>query len=192
MASIQMISADLFKSADLHNSVVLDVRTSAEHAEKRLVCGHIHVPLDELQPRLIMSQQGKTVDTPVYILCRSGGRARQAAEKFIAEGYQSVFVVEGGLAACIAGQHAVTGDLGAKSIMSMERQVRVLAGAIIVLGAMMALTINPIFTVIPLLVGCGLVYSGTADWCGMAMLLAKAPWNQIAAEKTACCTPKKL
>jgi hypothetical protein len=46
-------------------------------------------------------------------------------------------------------------------------------------GAALALFINPIFGIIPLFVGCGLIFAGVTDRCGMALVLTKAPWNKV-------------
>ena len=29
-----------------------------------------------------------------------------------------------------------------------------------------------------ILIGAGLVFAGVTDWCGMGLLLARAPWNR--------------
>lgn len=178
---------------DLNNSIILDVRTRMEHAEKHLSFGHAHVPLDELKVTDFMMRHGLDKDSDVYIVCRSGKRAAQAAEKFTAEGYRKVHVVEGGLIACEDCGHPVKGSetkgaaAGAKATgpLSLERQVRIAAGAFAATGALLGLIIHPLFTLIPLFVGGGLVFAGITDRCGMALILTKAPWNKT--NPTSCC-----
>lgn len=109
MANIKTISAQDFGHIAGQKGVVLDVRTPEEHAEKHLATKHIHVPLDRLEPKDFMEQHAAGGEQPVYLLCRGGKRATVAAEKFIAEGYDGVVVIEGGLLACEACDHAVEG-----------------------------------------------------------------------------------
>ena len=176
-------------SLDPHNTLILDVRTGMEHGEKHLTFGHAHVPLDVLNPADVMMRHGLDKNSGVYILCRSGKRAAQAAEKFIAAGYVNVHVIEGGIIACEeCGQkvqgHATTAPsatLKNKGPLTLERQVRIAAGAIAAIGALLGLLVNPLFGLIPLFVGCGLVFAGVTDRCGMALLLTKAPWNATCA-----------
>ena len=87
MTSFATINAKELDHMDPNQGVILDVRTKMEHAEKHVSFGHAHVPLDELKPTDFMMRHGLDKDSDVYILCRSGKRATQAAEKFAAEGY---------------------------------------------------------------------------------------------------------
>ena len=187
MTSYQTFRAEELKSLDPNESIVLDVRTGMEHAEKRLTFGHAHIPLDELKPADFMMRHGLDKDSGVYLLCRSGKRAAQAAEKFVADGYRNIHVIEGGIIACEdCGQkvegNAVntnTASTQTKSPISLERQVRIAAGLFAATGAALGLFINPIFTAIPLFVGSGLIFAGVTDRCGMALILTKAPWNKM-------------
>ncbi len=189
MATYQTITAEQLKQLDLKDGIILDVRTTMEHGEKRLVCAHEHVPLDQLNPTEFMQRRGRDKAAAVYILCRSGGRARTAAEKFLAEGYSNVFVIEGGITACADCGHEVAGATAVTVPqtgcgLSLERQVRIAAGGLVALGALLGLISSPVYTLIPLAVGGGLVYAGITDKCGLALLLTKAPWN-----RGACCRP---
>lgn len=176
-------------------SVILDVRTGMEHDACRLCVPHQHVPLDQLDAAQFLQQHGYGIAQPLYLLCRGGTRARQAAEKFVAAGCQNVFVVTGGLEACRGLGQAVEGHDAAspgnspmRGPITLERQVRIAAGAIIVLGAWLALIWSAGFAVIPLLVGGGLIFAGITDRCGLALVLTKAPWNQPCANApTRCC-----
>ncbi len=180
------IPAQLLRPIDPSKGVVLDVRTEMEHVEKRLGFPHVHVPLDELDPTDFMTLHGLGKDAEVYILCRSGKRAAQAAEKFVAEGYSQVKVVEGGILSCEECGHEMKGYAivspdgpQLKAPISLERQVRIVAGILVALGAALALTVSPLFALVPLFIGLGLFMNGLSGWCGMALLLAKAPWNCV-------------
>jgi len=54
------------------------------------------VPLDGLDPTEVMKARSGSNDDPLYVICRSGGRGRQACEKFLAAGYHNVVNVENG------------------------------------------------------------------------------------------------
>lgn len=187
MTNFSTIAAKNLQPIDQNQGIILDVRTKMEHVEKHIGFSHAHVPLDELKPTEFMMRHGLDRDAEVYILCRSGKRAVQAAEKFAAEGYCNVNVIEGGIIACEDCGHAVKGHgtkasstgVKTKAPISLERQVRIAAGLFTALGAAMGLFIAPIFGIIPLLVGCGLIFAGITDRCGMALVLTKAPWNKI-------------
>jgi rhodanese-related sulfurtransferase len=109
MTQIKTISAQDFGNIKEGEGLVLDVRTPEEHTEKRLAVGHVHIPLDQLDGKAFVKEHVSGSSQPVYILCRGGKRAAVAAEKIAASGYQHVFVIEGGLLACEAGNHAVEG-----------------------------------------------------------------------------------
>ena len=67
----------LQQGAKLH---LLDVRTPAEHAEVHVPDVQL-VPLDQLDATKLASGNGFAKDQPLYIFCRTGNRAMQAAEK---------------------------------------------------------------------------------------------------------------
>ena len=68
-----------------------------------------------------------------------------------------------------------------KQVMSLERQVRIAAGALVALGTLAAILFSNYFLAIPLIIGSGLVFAGITDTCFMGMQLAKMSWNQQSA-----------
>jgi len=99
-----------------------------------------------------------------------------AAGHFLAAGYPSVHVVEGGTQAWVAAGLPVV--KGTKSAISIERQVRIGAGSLVLLGIILGVFVNPALLALPALIGAGLIFAGVSDWCGMGLLLARAPWNR--------------
>jgi rhodanese-related sulfurtransferase len=154
---------------------LLDVRTPAEHSEVHVPGVHL-VPLDRLDCASLASTDGFSKERPVFILCRSGARAKQAAEKLESAGFSNCNVVEGGTMAWADAGFPV--NRGATKVISLERQVRIAAGAIVLTGALLGHFVNPSFIWLSGFVGGGLVFAGITDWCGMGMLIAKMPWNQ--------------
>jgi rhodanese-related sulfurtransferase len=156
---------------------VIDVRTPAEFGEVHVDGAH-NIPLDRLDARDIATLGGG--GEPLYFVCKSGTRSQKACEKMAAAGLTHVVSVEGGTAACeAAGVPVVRG----RKAMSLERQVRICAGSIVAVGAALAAfgpdpTWKAVGAGIAGFIGCGLVFAGVTDTCGMAMMLAKMPWNQ--------------
>ncbi len=56
--------------------------------------------------------------------------------------------------------------------------MRIVAGSIVLTGVLLSQFLNPAFVWLSGFVGAGLIFAGITDWCGMGLLLAKAPWNQ--------------
>jgi hypothetical protein len=67
-----------------------------------------------------------------------------------------------------------------KAPWSIERQVRFTAGLLVFAGVLLSVFVHPYFIVMSGLVGFGLAFTATIDWCGMGLLLAKMPWNRRA------------
>jgi len=76
---------------------------------------------------------------------------------------------------------------GKKSI-PLERQVRIAAGFLVLLGAVLGFFVHPYFIGLSAFVGAGLMFAGITDTCGMALVLAKMPWNQVKDEEASCCS----
>ena len=156
------------------NLSLLDVRTPVEFAEVHVPQAW-SIPLDELNPKELAGSGKIRKDQPVYLLCRSGQRATKAAEKFAKEGFAEPVVIEGGTLAWIAANLPVTRS--AVKVMSLERQVRIVAGSLVLIGAILGWKVHPGFYGLSAFVGAGLVFAGITDFCGMGLLLAKLPWN---------------
>ena len=148
---------------------LIDVRTPAEFQEVH-VQGAVNVPLDRLTPADCQDAEG-----PVYVICRSGGRGQNACAKLAAAGVADVANVAGGTEACV--QAGLPVNRGQK-VMSLERQVRIAAGSLVVTGVALGALVNPWCYGLSAFVGAGLVFAGVTDTCGMGLMLAKMPWNK--------------
>ena len=161
---------------------VLDVRTPAEYREVHLTYAR-NIPLDKLDPRAVMQARNGSCDQPLFIICRSGARGKQACEKFVAAGYCNVINVEGGTLACEAAQLPL--ERGKKAI-SLDRQMRILIGFLVLAGAGLGWLVHPGFIGLSAFCGAGLIFAGITDRCPLAMLVAKMPWNQVNEEPRCC------
>ena len=154
---------------------LVDVRAPAEFRSVHVRCAR-SIPLDRISAEAVREGRGPNASGPTYVLCKSGQRAKQGAERLAAAGGGlDPVVIEGGTDACIAaGLEVVSGE----GSMSLERQVRIAAGGLVAVGTVLAAAVDPWFWVIPGFVGCGLVFAGVTDTCAMGMMLARLPWNR--------------
>lgn len=148
---------------------LIDVRTPVEFQEVHVEFAR-NVPLDRLN--VDQSNSGQ----PLYVICRSGGRGKQACERLMSSGLTNVSNVEGGT---LAWEQAGLPVIRGKKAMSLERQVRIAAGMLVLIGSVLGAFIHPYWLGLSAFVGAGLVFAGVTDTCGMAMFLARMPWNQV-------------
>lgn len=152
---------------------LLDVRTPAEYRAVHVEGARL-LPLDALDPEDVRASRPAEARGPCYVLCKSGSRSKLAAAKLNEAGIDAA-VVAGGTDACAAaGLPCHRG----KQTMSLERQVRIAAGSLVVIGTALAAAVSAWWLILPGFVGAGLVFAGVTDTCGMAMVLAKLPWNR--------------
>jgi rhodanese-related sulfurtransferase len=179
---MKSISADELKK--LINSGkhidLIDVRTPIEFRAMHVTVAR-NVPLARLEPIALQRVGGLSSD-PLYVVCRSGGRSRQACEKLLAAGITNVVNVEGGTMACVsAGVQVVRG----KSAIPLNCQVQIITGVTVVAGTIATIaTANLNWLSLPMVMGAGLVYSGLTNTCAMGTMLACMPWNQVKPEET--------
>jgi rhodanese-related sulfurtransferase len=164
---------------------LLDVRTPAEFAGAH-VPGAKLIPLGDLDPAAIQRERG-AAESPVYVLCQSGGRARKAIEKLEGAGVRGCVLVEGGTQGWMDAGLPV--NRGGSGTLPLMRQVQITVGFISAAGAVLALAVHPLFAIIPLVTGCGLLFAGITGRCGLALLLAKMPWNH-SQSCGSCCETK--
>jgi rhodanese-related sulfurtransferase len=170
--NIEIISPRKLPELFNEGYTVIDVRTPREFRAAH-VAGAESLPLDALDPVEFIGKHGDGF--PVCILCQTSGRASVAAERLIAAGHKNVSVIEGGTnAAKDAGIEIEYGE----GTISLERQVRIAAGALVFIGTLLGLFVHAGFLAIPAVVGAGLVFAGVTNACGMGMMLSKCPWNR--------------
>lgn len=163
---------------------LIDVRTPVEFREVHVEVAR-NVPLDQLDPLAVMHSRNGSGQEPLYVICRSGSRSQQACEKFLKAGFSNVINVEGGTLACAqAGVPVVRG----KKAMSLDRQVRIVIGSLVVLGTALGWLLHPAFIGLAALMGAGLIYAGVTDSCPLSTALARMPWNRGEKDTKSCCT----
>jgi rhodanese-related sulfurtransferase len=161
---------------------LIDVRTPVEFREVHAE-GAKNVPLDSLDAKKIADARNGRSGEPLYVICRSGARGAKAVQKFIDAGIVEAVNVEGGT---MAWEQAGLPVKRGKKTMSLERQVRIAAGFLTFLGAVLGFFVHPSFIGLSAFVGAGLMFAGITDTCFMGMMLAKMPWNQCSDDSSTC------
>ena len=152
---------------------LLDVRTPPEYVSAH-VPGARLIPLNELKVEAFLAQ--RKPGRPIYVLCQSGVRATKAIDQFERAGCGDCVLVEGGTQAWIDAGLLV--HRRTSNVLPLMRQVQIVVGSLAAVGAILALAVNLWFAILPLVLGCGLLFAGISGTCGMAMLLARMPWNR--------------
>ncbi len=155
---------------------LIDVRSPSEFASGHIP-GAVNIPLDQIESRLADLSSA----TPIVLICQMGKRARMAAG--LLEPCQlHLSVLEGGTSAWIQAGLPIVQSV--RSRWSLERQVRLGAGLLVLIGAALALTVNPHWLFLSAFIGLGLTFAGLTDICPMAEILGRMPWNKSTHCKT--------
>jgi rhodanese-related sulfurtransferase len=175
----------------LHQSIIsgrklhlVDVRTPREYARAH-VAGAVLAPLETFERDHLAQQFCASPEAPLYVLCQSGGRAKAAIAKLEQAGVSPCVLVEGGTAGWI--QAGLPVERQAVSGISLERQVRIAAGFLVLVGTTLGFFWNPACLGLSAFVGAGLMFAGITDICGMGMVLARMPWNRMDDSGTVSC-----
>lgn len=156
--------------------VVVDVRGAAEYQASH-IRGSYHVPLATLATHT--RDIAAHIEGPVVLVCQSGIRAEQARRHLAATGLEHAHVLDGGLAAyTAAGGDIVVG----RQSWALERQVRLVAGALVLAGLTAGRLVSPKARLLAGGIGAGLTFSALSNTCAMGSALARLPLNRDVAE----------
>ena len=149
---------------------LIDVRTPAEYGSIH-ADGAMNHPMESLEMEKIPFAK----EQEIHVICQSGGRSMKVSQKLEAAGFTNIVNIEGGTSAWHAARLPV---VEGKKVISLERQVRIAAGSLVVIGAAVGQVVHPGGVALSAFIGAGLVFAGVADTCGMGMMIAKMPWNR--------------
>ncbi|MEU3018940.1 MULTISPECIES: rhodanese-like domain-containing protein [unclassified Nocardiopsis] len=152
-------------------ALLVDVRTPAEF-ENAHIAGAVNLPLGRVDAhleRIVAEAGGRLV-----LICQSGGRATQCRDKLAAAGLTDTVVMNGGMNAWEASGAPL--ERGPRR-WALERQVRLVAGGLVLTSVLASLVWPPAVAVAGL-VGAGLVFAAVTDTCAMGMALTRLPYNQ--------------
>jgi rhodanese-related sulfurtransferase len=153
-------------------AVLVDVRERMEQARERIAGAHTR-PLSAFDA----APKAATTGAVIY-LCASGARTAANAGR-LAGAAAECYALTGGLAGWKAAGLPTVVDRRAP--IELMRQVQIAAGSLVVAGAALAALVSPWFLLLAGFVGAGLVFAGATGFCGMARILARMPWNRVAA-----------
>lgn len=155
----------------LHSGMPLypvDVRSAAEFAGGHIP-GAVNIPMEQMESRMADLPQG-----PLLLICETGKRADIVAGWLA--GHSDVKVLEGGTRAWREAGHKLV--VCAPCRWSLERQVRLIAGVLVLASSVLTLVLGFRWVYLAMFIGAGLTFAGLTNICGMAMVLAKLPWNR--------------
>ncbi|MFB6816049.1 rhodanese-like domain-containing protein [Streptomyces sp. NPDC056347] len=150
---------------------LLDVRTAAEFRTAHIP-GAYNVPLHILREH--RADLRPHLDADTVLVCRSGARASQAEQLLAKAGLPGLRVLEGGMNAWEMADAPV---LRGPERWDMERQVRLVAGSIVLTTGLVGIFV-PGVHLIGTAVGAGLTYAALSNTCAMGVLLSKLPYNR--------------
>ncbi len=173
--TLRTVTPDQAKRLIDAGAMLVDIREADEHARESIP-GARNIPLSKLDEVDLAAQRGDTV----IFYCRSGARTLANAARLAAKADDGceVAVVDGGLEGWRKAGLAVHVDRSRP--LELQRQVQIGAGSLTLAGTLLGLVVSPWFFAVPLFVGSGLVLAGLTGYCGMALLLQRAPWNRPA------------
>ncbi|MEU4686553.1 rhodanese-like domain-containing protein [Streptomyces xinghaiensis] len=158
----------------LDHLTVIDVRTPGEYAGGHIP-GALNIPLDQLR-RALPELREAAGRGELAVVCASGSRSQQACEELTAAGVPAATLV-GGTDAWAEHGHPLNRPEGGRRAWAMDRQVRLVAGSLVLLGLVLGLFF-PMARWISAFIAGGLVFSALTNTCGMAVMLGKLPYNK--------------
>jgi rhodanese-related sulfurtransferase len=157
-------------------AIIVDIREAHEYARVRIE-GSLSRPLSTLSSAALKAEitDGKTV----ILCCQSGMRTAAHRHRLKGDGPLELMVLEGGIDAWTNAGLPLTRS--ANQPLDIMRQVHISAGAMVLSGLILGLRVHPGWFALSALAGAGLAFAGMTGFCGMARLLAVAPWNRRSA-----------
>ena len=165
-------SKQLKEMINKNEIILVDVREPIEY-EAEHIEGAMLIPLAELD----RSKLSNIVDKTIVLYCRSGKRSESAYEKI--KNYElkhNYYSLKGGILAWKEDGYETIKAKG--NFISLERQVHVIIGTTVFIASSLTYFINIKFVFVAGFFGFGLSFAGLTGFCGLTLLIAKAPWNK--------------
>lgn len=170
---------------DNNQAVLIDVREPAEYKAANIPGAKL-IPLAQISKNNLPDFSGKKL----VMQCHGGKRGGKACEKLLAEDPNlEIYNLEGGLSAWeqLGGEVKKSGKL----FLPLDRQVQLTIGLGVLVGSLLGYFIDPLFFLLAGFFGAGLVFAGATGFCGLAILMAKMPWNRGHEDIVVSCSIKK-
>ncbi len=157
---------------ETRQAVLVDVREPAEHAAEHIADATL-LPLGSVSIAALPDCAGKKL----VIHCRKGGRGGSACEKLLAEDPNlEIYNLEGGIESWRAAGLSVAGSGAA--FLPLDRQVQMTIGLMLIITSLLGYIFTPTLFLLTGFIGLGLTIAGATGFCGLALLMARMPWNQ--------------
>lgn len=183
---IQTIDASTLKNwLDKGEALLVDVREPAEHAAESIP-GATLLPLGNISKAALPETSGKKL----VLHCKAGKRGATACEKLMAEAPGlEIYNLEGGISAWTQAGHKV--KTSGRFFLPLDQQVQLAIGLGVFVGSLLAYFAHPLFFLLTGFFGAGLIFAGLSGFCGLAMVMAKMPWNhQVSSTSPTSCSLK--
>ncbi|WP_327681457.1 rhodanese-like domain-containing protein [Kitasatospora sp. NBC_00458] len=158
----------------LQRLTVIDVRSPGEYAAGHIPGAH-NIPLDRLDDA-VPALRRAAGRGGLAVVCATGNRSRTACGTLAAAGVAARSLT-GGTSAWAGSGHPLDRVAGARAVWGMERQVRLAAGSLVLLGVLADLVL-PGARWLAAAVGAGLAFAAVTDTCAMGAVLGRLPHNR--------------
>lgn len=155
------------------NGVVIDIRGADEFATGHIP-GAIHLEAD----RITDDTAKKLAALNPIFCCASGKRTSMLMTRLDGAAGGNAAYIDGGLGAWRAAGLKTDMPKGASSLPSVQRQVQMTVGIMLVVVAALAYAVMPDLVLLAGAIGLGLFLAGLTGSCAMAAVLMRMPWNQ--------------
>lgn len=171
MSIIELTTNEVNNLKNNKDYKLIDVRTPGEFSSSHIE-GSVNLPINS---SLFNDFKDKTQNFEnIIFICQGGTRAKNACNEILSKSKSELSILKGGLNEWKAsGLPTIDGS----GTISLERQVRIAAGMFVLLGTLLGIFISTNYLIIPAFVGAGLMFAGITNTCGLAMILARMPWN---------------
>lgn len=172
MRNFKTISCAEAKQLQAENSVFIDVREPAEFRACHIANAKL-IPLGQINAEKISMHQSQNL----IIYCQKGVRGNKACQKLIKQNNQlKLFNIEGGIDAWLAVNYPTQQE--PSNVLALDRQVQITIGIMVLLFSLLGYFYSPSFNFAAAFIGIGLIFAGISGFCGLARILALAPWNK--------------
>ena len=173
-------SHTLKKWIESNEVIIIDVREPAEHEAAKISEANL-LPLAAICKKSLPQYFGKKL----VIHCHSGKRSQAACNKLLQEDSNlEIYNLEGGISAWIKSGFAIKNS--EKKFLPLDQQVQLAIGFGVFVGSILGYYCNPKFFALSGFFGAGLIFAGLSGYCGLAVLMAKMPWNKSSKKDISC------
>lgn len=161
-------------------AILIDVREPAEH-EAQKISGSTLIPLSNISKDSLP----KNIDKKLVIHCQGGKRSQLACQKLLNEDANlEIYNLQGGILSWIEGGCKI--NISNKFFLPLDRQVQLTIGLGVFLGSLLGYLVSPKFLLLSGFFGIGLIFAGLSGYCGLAVFMAKMPWNRASKNSISC------